>query len=195
MKFLDQYDEERKQRKRLVKESLNNPNAKKHLKFDSDDEGDNTQGKEFVEQKIQLFDNEEGVNVEEHFNPSTATKKKRKLKALQAKVSNTTDPRFQLSEQFLDEPVREEKEEEEGEDDQQQEISIADEKKKSLAILDQITNAKSSTTTKSKSKSKMIRFDPSKTEHRIYELDSEVPTNGTHASPVKETPKTSTPVV
>jgi hypothetical protein len=43
--------------------------------------------------------------------------------------------------------------------------------KKSLAILDQMTNAKS------KPKQKMIRFDPSKTEHRIYEIDSEIPTH------------------
>lgn len=189
MKSLDQYDEERKQRKRLIKESLTNPKAKKHLKFDSDDE-DDAQGKEFVQKKIQLFDDSEGINVDEHFNPSKETKTKRKLQVLQAKMSNTNDPRFQLSEKFLDEEHRDQNDEEDDEEqNDQQEISIEDEKKKSLAILDQITNAK--TPTKPKSKSKMIRFDPSKTEHRIYELDSEVKINGHHDSPSKETPSKS----
>jgi len=196
LKSLNQYDEERKQRKRLIKDSLNKSDAKKHVKFDSDDD-DDVKGKEFVEKKLQLFDNDDGVNIDEHFNPSQATKTKRKLKSLQSKVSNTTDPRFQLSEQFLDEKVREEEEKEE-EEEEKGEISFEEEKKKSLAILDQITNAKTSasSTIKSKSKSKMIRFDPSKTEHRIYELESEVPINGNHSSPTKETTKeTSMPVV
>ena len=64
------------------------------------------------------------------------------------------------------------------------EISIEDEKKKSLAILDQITNVKSSI---SKPKTKMIRFDPSKTEHRIYELDSEIQTNGNNINISEDT--------
>ena len=188
---MDQYDEEKKQRKRLIKESLKNPNDKKHLKFDSDDEGD-TQGKEFIEKKVQLFDDNEGVNIDEHFNPTTSSRKKRKLKALQAKTSTTNDPRFQLSEQFLDERDRHEKDDDEGEGEQK-EISLEDEKKKSLAILDQITNAQPTPTVKSKTK--MIRFDPSKTEHRIYELDSEIQVNGNHQSPSKSILKETTPIV
>jgi len=83
-------------------------------------------------------------------------KKRKKLQDLQASLITTNDPRFQISEQFLDET--------------NEEISIEEEQKKSLEILDQITNAKSSV---SKPKTKMIRFDPSKTEHRIYEIESE----------------------
>ncbi len=46
-----------------------------------------------------------------------------------------------------------------------------------MAILDQMANTKPLV---SKPKSKMIRFDPSKSEHRIYELDSETKSNGDH---------------
>jgi hypothetical protein len=46
------------------------------------------------------------------------------------------------------------------------------------------------TNAKSKPKTKMIRFDPSKTEHRIYELDSEIKTNGDNLNTTSEDIKT-----
>jgi hypothetical protein len=60
---------------------------------------------------------------------------------------------------------------------------MEEEKNKALSILDQITNAKSSV---SKPKTKMIRFDPSKTEHRIYELESEIKTNEDNFNKLEE---------
>ena len=166
LKSIDQHEKEKLQRKRLIKDSLNNSTSSQHLKFDSDDE--DNQGKTFSQTKLRLFDdNEEISNVDEHFREKNISKTEWKLKQLQT----TNDPRFQLSEKFLDQP----------DDDQNEEISMEEEKQKSLAILDQMANGKSSST----SKSKMIRFDPNKTEHRIYELDSQISTNGHFSSPSK----------
>ena len=104
---------------------------KTHMKFDSDEE--DNQPKKFVQKKIQLFDDNEVLNVEEHFTEKKVPKKRAKLQDLQARLTTTNDPRFQFSEQFLDD--------EEG--GGEEEISLEEEKKKSLAILDQITSAKS----------------------------------------------------
>ena len=150
LKSLEEYEREKKSKKRLIKDS-NEKNS--HVKFDSDEEGDK-QPKKFVEKKIQLFDDNELVDTEEHFSETKIPKKKKKLQELQARLTTTNDPRFQFSEQFLDE-----------------EVSFEEEKKKSLAILDQITSAKPSAPM-SKPKTKMVRFDPSKTEHKIYEIES-----------------------
>jgi len=130
-----------------------------------------------LKKKIQLFDDNDVLNIEEHFNEKQIPKKRKKLKDLQASLITTNDPRFQISEQFLDEP--------------NEEISIEEEKKKSLEILDQITNAKSSV---SKPKTKMIRFDPSKTEHKIYEIESEIKTNE-DSEEIKTKSKGTTPVI
>ncbi|CAF4052576.1 unnamed protein product [Rotaria sp. Silwood2] len=186
LQSLDEYEREKQNKKRLIKESLNNENKTKHLKFDSDNEDD--QPKEFVEKKIQLFDDNEILNVDEHFNQKPITKKRKTLQDLQARLTTTNDPRFQLSEQFLDDHQKtvddddDDDDNDNDNDNNNNDISIEEEKKKSLAILDQITNAKSSTSnfksSISKPKTKMIRFDPSKTEHRIYELNSEIGTFG-----------------
>ncbi|CAF0806077.1 unnamed protein product [Rotaria sordida] len=175
LKSLDEYEREKKLKKNLIKDSLNNQNKATHLKFDSDNEDD--QPKEFIEKKFQLFDdNEEILNVDEHFNSKTTTKKRKKLQDLQVRLTTTNDPRFQLSEQFLDDHQKTFDDNDDDDDDNDNnDISIEEEKKKSLAILDQITNARSSI---SKPKTKMIRFDPSKTEHRIYELNSGIETSG-----------------
>jgi hypothetical protein len=161
LKSLEEYEHEKQTKKRLIKDLSEN---NKHLKFDSDDEeGDDNQPKKFVKKKISLFDDNELINIDEHFSEKKVPKRKQKLQDLQARLTTTNDPRFQFSEQFLDE-----------------DISFEEEKKKSLAILDQITDAKS------KPKMKMIRFDPSKTEHRIYELESNVKSNGEHLSTTEE---------
>ncbi|CAF3470797.1 unnamed protein product [Rotaria sp. Silwood1] len=186
LKSLDEYEREKQNKKRLIKESLNNQSKTKHLKFDSDNEDD--QPKEFVEKKFQLFDDNEILNVDEHFNQKSLTKKKKKLQDLQARLTTTNDPRFKLSEQFLDDHHKtvvdddEDDNDNDNDNENNNDISIEEEKKNSLAILDQITNAKSSISniksSIAKPKTKMIRFDPSKTEHRIYELDSEIGTSG-----------------
>jgi hypothetical protein len=162
LKSLEEYERDKQKKKRLIKDSLNNPSTKAHFKFGSDDDDEDNQPKEFRQEKIQLFDDNEVLNVEEHFNDKKVPKKRKQLQDLQAQLTTTNDPRFQFSEQFLDEKV----------EDDGEEISMEEEKRKSLAILDQMTSAKS------KPKTKMIRFDPSKTEHRIYELGSEINTNG-----------------
>ena len=169
---MEEYEREKRNKKRLIKDSVEKTT---HLKFDSDEE--DNQPKKFVKKKIQLFndDNNEVLDVEEHFSEKKVSKKKQKLQDLQAQLTTTNDPRFQFSEQFLDE-----------------DISFEEEKKKSLAILDQITNAKSST---SKPKTKMVRFDPSKTEHRIYELQSEIQSNGDLYNSVEEVQTKEAPAV
>ncbi|UJR35834.1 hypothetical protein I4U23_028580 [Adineta vaga] len=181
LKSLEEYGQEKLKKKRLIKESLTQQqNRTTHFKFDSDDDdndGNNRQPKKFMEKKIQLFDDNDVPNVEEHFSKKKIPKKRKKLQDLQARLTTTNDPRFQFSEKFLDDNDKtinddeeEEVEKEEAVADPDKEISFEEEKKKSLAILDQIANAK---TTVKQPKSKMIRFDPSKTEHRIYELDSQ----------------------
>ena len=147
------------------------------MQFDSDDDDDH-RGKAFTQKKTPLFDddNDEALNAGAHFEAKKIPKKRKKLQDLQARLTTTNDPRFQFSEQFLDDRDHNNGD---GEDDDepmdQEEISFEDEKNKSLAILDQITQAKPVVT---KEKTRMIRFDPSKTEHRIYELGSRVDTNG-----------------
>lgn len=152
LKSLEDYEREKQEKKRLIKESST---KKTHVKFDSDE--DDHPPKKFEKKKIQLFDDQEPLNVEEHFNENDLPKKKRKLQNLQARLTTTNDPRFQFSEQFLDE-----------------EISLEEEKKKSLAILDQMTSVKP---VGIKPKPKMVRFDPSKIEHRIYEVEKEMKFN------------------
>jgi len=195
LKSLEEYERERQKKKSLIRNSINRSS---HVKFDSD-EDDNTESqkpiktKKFQEKKIQLFDDQEMVDVEEHFNEKKQSKKKNKLQKLQAQLTTTNDPRFQLTEQFIDgknDEDEEEKEEPEGE------ISFEEEKKKSLAILDQITNGKPSTVAANPSKPKMIRFDPSKTEHKIYEIDNNQEKKPqTEHIPVKSQPKSTAPIV
>ena len=131
---------------------------------------------------MQLFDeednNNDAVNADGHFEAKKIPKKRKKLQDLQARLTTTNDPRFQFSEQFLDERDRGD-EDDDDEPMDQEEISFEDEKKKSLAILDRITQTKPVVT---KEQTRMIRFDPSKTEHRIYELGSKVETNGYQAN-------------
>ena len=160
LKSLEEFEREKQEKKRLIKE---NSSKKSHVKFDSDD--DDQPAKKFEEKKLQLFDDQELTNVEEHFHENDQPKIKRKLQNLQERLTNTNDPRFQISEQFLDE-----------------EMSFEEEKKKSLAILDQITSAK---TVPVKAKPKMVRFDPTKSEHRIYEMETEEKFNGDHTEDVK----------
>lgn len=161
LKSLEEFEREKQERKRLIKE---NSTKTSHVKFDSDD--DEQPAKKFEEKKLQLFDDQELTNVDEHFHENDQPKKKGKLKNLQARLTNTNDPRFQFSEQFLDE-----------------EISFEEEKKKSLAILDQITSAKPPPV---KSKPKMVRFDPTKSEHRIYEMETYVISNGDQVQHTEE---------
>jgi hypothetical protein len=161
----------------LIKDSLNKTTT--HLKFDSDNDDE---PKEFFEKKIQLFDDNEIKNIEENFNKKKNSKKRKKLQDLQSSLTTTNDPRCQLLEQFIDEKV-----------DDDDEISFEEEKKRSLAILDQIANAKPSI---SKPKTKMIRFDPSKTEHRIYEIESERKANGDNLDTSEKTKtKGTTPIM
>ncbi len=94
----------------------------------------------------------------------------RKLKVLQTCL--------QFFEQILDEKEN---------DDDQYEISMEEEKKNSLAILDQITNVQSSA---SKAKTNMIRFDPSKTEHRVFEMESERKKNLNSSKEIQTKPTT-----
>ncbi|CAF3770580.1 unnamed protein product [Adineta steineri] len=181
LKSLEDYEREKQNKKRLIKDSSTvNLNKKTHYTFDSDNEdGDgNNQPKEFIEKKIKLFDDNDELDVEEHFSTKKIPKKKRKLQDLQARLTTTSDPRFQFSEQFLDERDKNINDDEEKDDNEEEinEVSFEEEKNKSLAILDQITNAKN-VISKPKPKTKMIRFDPSKTEHRIYEINSEVKLN------------------
>jgi len=63
--------------------------------------------KNLLKKKIQLFDDNDVLNIEEHFNEKQIPKKRKKLKDLQARLITTNDPRFQISEQFLDEPNEE----------------------------------------------------------------------------------------
>lgn len=167
------------------------------MKFDSDDD-DNEQpikAKKFQEKKMQLFEDQEMVDVQEHFNEKKQSKKKNKLQNLQARLSTTNDPRFQLSEQFLDEKNNDEEEEEQ---QQGEEISFEEEKKKSLAILDQITNGKSSTPLPpaNQSRPKMVRFDPSKTEHKIYEIaNNQEKKSHVEQTPIKSQTKSIAPTV
>ena len=183
LKSLDEYEREKQQKKRLIKESLNTSEHRAtHFKFDSDDEGGNARPpKKFAETKIQLFDDNEAPNVEEHFQAKKIPKGRKKLRDLQARLTTTNDPRFQFSERFLDDRDKTivDGADDDNDDaiDQDKEISFEEEKKKSLAILDQITSAK---TAVRKPKTNMIRFDPSKTEHRIYELESERKLDGDH---------------
>lgn len=181
LKSLVEYQSEKTQRRRLIKDAASSGNPSKHVQFDSDDDDDH-RGKAFVQKKMQLFDdnddNSEAVNANGHFEAKKIPKKRQKLQDLQARLTTTNDPRFQFSEQFLDERDQQEDEDEDDPMDRE-EISFEDEKKKSLAILDRITQAKPLVT---KEKTRMIRFDPSKTEHRIYELGSKVETNGHQAS-------------
>jgi hypothetical protein len=169
---LEEYDREKQTKKRLIKDSTE---KNLHVKFDSDEEGDR-QPKKFVEKKIQLFDDDnELVDTEEHFSEKKIPKKKKKLQELQARLTTTNDPRFQFSEQFLEE-----------------EVSFEEEKKKSLAILEQIANPKPLVSTP-KPKTKMVRFDPSKTEHKIYEIESDIKSNGDHLSTNIEQTKSKEP--
>ena len=169
LKSLEEYERDKQEKKRLIKESST---KKTHVTFDSDDDD---APKQFEEKKMQLFDDQEPLNVEEHFNENTQPKTKRKLQNLQARLTTTNDPRFQFSEQFLDE-----------------EISFEEEKKKSLAILDQMNSVKSVAT---KPKQKMIRFDPSKTEHRIYEVETETHVDHLQSNDEVKPKETVAPVV
>lgn len=175
LKSLEEYEREKQKKKRLIKESLTQQQNKTHFKFDSDDDAGQPQPKKFVEKKMQLFDDNEAPNVEEHFTKKKIPKKRKKLQDLQARLTTTNDPRFQFSEKFLDDKDRTANydDDDDGEEetvDPNKEISFEEERKKSLAILDQIAGTRKPV---AKPKSKMIRFDPSKTEHRIYELESE----------------------
>ncbi|CAF0828859.1 unnamed protein product [Adineta ricciae] len=175
LKSLEEYEREKQKKKRLIKESLTQQQNKTHFKFDSDDDdAAQPQPKKFVEKKIQLFDDNDPPNIEEHFAKKKIPKKRKKLQDLQARLTTTNDPRFQFSEKFLDDKDRTANDDDDdGEDetaDPNKEISFEEERKKSLAILDQIAGTKKPVV---KPTSKMIRFDPSKTEHRIYELESQ----------------------
>ena len=81
LKSLEEYERERQKKKSLIRNSINRSS---HVKFDSD-EDDNTESqkpiktKKFQEKKIQLFDDQEMVDVEEHFNEKKQSKKKNKL--------------------------------------------------------------------------------------------------------------------
>ena len=178
LKSLEEYEREKQKKKRLIKESLSQQQNKTHFKFDSDDDdAAQPQPKKFVEKKIQLFDDNDPPNVEEHFTKKKIPKKRKKLQDLQARLTTTNDPRFQFSEKFLDDKDRTANNDDDDDDggeeetaDSNKEISFEEERKKSLAILDQIAGTKKPV---AKPTSKMIRFDPSKTEHRIYELESQ----------------------
>lgn len=167
------------------------------MKFDSDDEDQDNKPKPFTEKKLQLFDNHDEINIDEHFNDKKQPKKRKKLQDLQTRLVTTNDPRFQLSEKFLDDNEKTIDDDDDDDDEKiienDQEISFEEEKKKSLAILDQITHKKSSVP---KPETKMIRFDPSKNEHKIYELKSDTITlQDTKSKPILKQPKETTSIV
>ncbi|CAF3186770.1 unnamed protein product [Rotaria socialis] len=144
LKSPDECDGEKRNKKRLIKDSLNNETKIKHYTFDSDnDDGDN-QPKPFVKKQIQLVDNQEEVRVEENFNDKKNSKKRKKSQDRQAHLTTTNDPKAQISEQVFDNQQKTINDDEaEPTIDSNNDISFEEEKKKSLAILDQITNAKS----------------------------------------------------
>ena len=169
---MNEYEHEKQTKKRLIRASLNHQYQIKHLKFDSDTDNEDKQPKLFFKNKIQLFNDNDILNIEEHFNDKHISKKRNKLQNLQANLKITNDSRFQLNEQFLDDKM---------DRTNNHENSMEEEKQKSPVLLHQIKNAKSST---SKFKTQMIRFDPSKVQHKIYELnsDSDTSTNNLHIS-------------
>ncbi|CAF1916700.1 unnamed protein product [Rotaria magnacalcarata] len=140
----DECDGEKRNKKRLIKDSLNNETKIKHYTFDSDNDDEDNQPKPFVRKQIQLVDNQVEVNVEENFNDKKNSKKRKKSQDRQAHLTTTNDPKVQKSEQVFDNQQKTTNDDEaEPTIDSNNDISFEEEKKKSLAILDQITNAKS----------------------------------------------------
>uniref|UniRef100_A0A1A9WDQ0 RRM domain-containing protein n=1 Tax=Glossina brevipalpis TaxID=37001 RepID=A0A1A9WDQ0_9MUSC len=166
------------QKKSTIQKALQDENANisKRIVFSNSasDEESNAKAKQYLKtSKTNIFgsdDDEEGERFQ--LKPFPTGSRGEKLLQMQAKQS--LDPRFHTDVKFLDEGNDDDDEDEILREQEHEQNGVYDERKWQMNILEQVVGTKIDSDQldsqhKIKQNKKMLRYDPSKDEHRKYE--------------------------